>query len=258
MSPVLRTRVLPALAAAGVAAALATGGWYGWREVSAQPIAHVTFAGDVARIAPADLEAFARGWQGQPAGDVSLAAVRESARRIPWVRDAAVRRRFPDGLEVTLEAHDALARWNGAALVSTRGEVFTAPYTGATLPRFVGPDGTSDLMAHQYASIARLLAPLASPVAELHLSPRGAWQVALASGLVLDIGRTDIEPRLERFAAAWPGLAARGVETRHADLRYANGFALRRVSDTVPAPAPTNAARARDGAAPHPSKTKKR
>jgi len=257
MSPMLRTRVLPALAAAGVVAALTAGGWYGWREVSAQPIAHVTFAGDVARIAPADLEAFARGWQGQPAGDVSLAAVREAARRIPWVRDAAVRRRFPDGLEVTLEAHDALARWNGAALVSTHGEVFTAPYAG-TLPRFVGPDGAADLMAREYASIAKALAPLASPVAELRLSPRGAWQVALASGLVLDVGRTDIEPRLARFVAAWPGLAARGVETKHADLRYANGFALRRVSDTVPASAPADAAKARDGAAPHKSKTKKR
>lgn len=249
MSPVLRTRVLPALAAAGVAAALATGGWYGWREVAARPIAQVTFAGDVARIAPADLEAFARGWRGMPVGDVSLAAVRDSARRIPWVRDAAVRRRFPAGLEVTLQAHDVLARWNGAVLVSTRGEVFTAPYAG-TLPRFVGPDGAADLMARQYLPIARALAPLASPVAELRLSARGAWQVALASGLVLELGRTDMQERIERFVAAWPGLTARGVETKHADLRYANGFALRRVSDSAPVPeTPT---------APHQAQAKKR
>jgi cell division protein FtsQ len=257
MNPVLRTRVLPALAAAGVAAALATGGWYGWREIAAQPIARVTFAGDLARIAPADLEAFARGWQGMPAGNVSLSAVRDSARRIPWVRDAAVRRRFPDGLEVTLEAHDVLARWNGAALVSTRGDVFTAPYTG-TLPRFVGPDGAADLMAHQYLPIARALAPLASPVAELRLSARGAWQVALASGLVLELGRTDMQPRIERFVAAWPGLAARGADTRHADLRYANGFALRTVADTVPVSATPSAVPAREGPAPHKPKTKKR
>jgi cell division protein FtsQ len=255
--PVVRTRVLPALAAAGVAAALAASGWYGWRELAARPIAHVTFAGDLARIASADLDAFARGWQGQPAGSVSLAAVRESARRIPWVRDAAVRRRFPDGLEVTLEAHQALARWNGAALVSTRGDVFTAPYTG-TLPRFIGPDGAAALMVHQYAPIARALAPLASPVAELRLSPRGAWQVALASGLTLELGRADIEPRIERFVAAWPGLAARGVETRHVDLRYANGFALRRVSDSAPVSTSSNAAQSREAAAATQPKSKKR
>jgi len=121
--------------------------------------------------------------------------------------------------------------------VSTRGDVFIAPYTG-TLPRFIGPEGASDLMAREYISIARALAPLASPVAELRLSARGAWQVALASGLVLELGRTDMRDRVERFVAAWPGLAARGVETRHADLRYANGFALRRVSDSVPVSTP--------------------
>jgi cell division protein FtsQ len=248
---------LPALAAAGVAAALAAGGWYGYRHIAEQPIARVIFAGDLARIAPTDLDAFVRGWQGRPAGNVSLAEVRESARRIPWVRDAAVRRRFPDGLEVTLMAHDVLARWGGNGLVSTRGDVFAAPYTG-TLPRFVGPDGAADLMARQYPPIARALAPLASPVSELRLSARGAWQVVLGSGLTLELGRTDVEPRIERFVAAWPGLAARGVETRHVDLRYANGFALRRVSDTAPVSASTPAAKPREAAAPHKTKPKNR
>ncbi len=184
-----------------------------------------------------------------PVGDVSLAAVRDSARRIPWVRDAAVRRRFPAGLEVTLEAHDVLARWNGAVLVSTRGEVFTAPYAG-TLPRFVGPDGAADLMARQYLPIARALAPLASPVAELRLSARGAWQVALASGLVLELGRTDMQERIERFVAAWP--RAHGPRRRDEARRPALRQRLRaaRVSDSAPVPeTPT---------APHKAQAKKR
>jgi cell division protein FtsQ len=256
-APAIRTRVLPALATAGVLAALAAGGWYGYRQLAGQPIAHVTFAGDVARIAATDLDAFARGWQGVASGNVSLAAVREAARRIPWVRDASVRRRFPDGLEVTLEAHSPLARWGADKLVSTRGDVFAASYTG-TLPRFAGPEGAADLMAHQYPSLARALEPLASPVSELRLSARGAWQVALASGLTLELGRADLEARIERFVAAWPGIAARGVETRHVDLRYANGFALRRVSDSVPVSPSSDAAKPREAAAPTQPKPKKR
>ncbi|HEX7465244.1 MAG TPA: cell division protein FtsQ/DivIB, partial [Usitatibacter sp.] len=51
--------------------------------------------------------------------------------------------------------------------------------------------------------------------------------VTLESGLALDLGRGDIHSRLARFVSAWPQLASRGVETRHADLRYANGFAVR-------------------------------
>jgi cell division protein FtsQ len=234
-APALRTRILPAAAAVAVIAALAGGGWYGWRELSARPIAHVGFGGDLARIAPADLEAFAKSLRGTTVGAVSLASVREAARAIPWVRDAAVRRRFPDGIEVRFEAHEPLARWGKSGLVGVRGEVFAAPFDGK-LPRFLGPDGSAPQMAEEYAALSRMAAPLASPVAELHLSARGAWQVALDSGLTIELGRGDIHPRLERFVAAWPGLVARGVRTTHADLRYANGFALRRaVEPTLPA-----------------------
>ena len=73
----------------------------------------------------------------------------------------------------------------------------------------------------------RALAPLASAVTDVNFSPRGAWQVVLESGLTLEVGRADVEARLQRFAAAWPQLASAGVASRHADLRYANGFALR-------------------------------
>ena len=232
-APALRRRILPAAAAAAVIAALAGGGWYGWHELSARPIAHVGFGGDLARILPADLEAFAKGLRSATVGSVSLASVREAARKIPWVRDAAVRRRFPDGIEVRFEAHEPLARWGRSDLVSVRGEVFTAPFDGK-LPRFLGPDGSAPQMAEEYAALSRMAAPLASPLAELRLSARGAWELALESGLTIELGRGDIHPRLERFVAAWPGLLARGVRTTHADLRYANGFALRKAAESTP------------------------
>lgn len=234
--PRLRSRILPAVAAGVVAGALAGTAWYGYHALAARPIARVILTGDVARLPPEALARLTGSLRGVPTGSVSLPAVREAARRIPWVRDASVRRRFPDAIEIAFEAHQALARWGDAALVSPRGEVFAAS-TDAKLPRFTGPDGSAPRMVQEYPAIVRTLAPLASPVAELHLSARDAWQVVLASGLVLELGRGDIGPRLERFARAWPGLVASGVQTRHADLRYDNGFALRRISDASAAPA---------------------
>ena len=146
------------------------------------------------------------------------------------MREATVRRRFPDAVEITFQAHEPLARWNDAALVSTRGDVFSADYEGA-LPRFHGRDGSARLMAGEYPALVKALAPLAATVTELTLSPRGAWQVVLDSGLVLELGRDDVDSRLARFAQAWPLVSARALESRHADLRYANGFALTRVAE---------------------------
>jgi cell division septal protein FtsQ len=56
---------------------------------------------------------------------------------------------------------------------------------------------------------------------------------------VIDLGRGDILPRAQRFSAAWPKVAAQGVETMHADLRYPNGFALRQARISTPPPRPS-------------------
>jgi len=217
--------------------ALAGGCWYAYTSALTKPVANVTFSGDTERIAREDLDRLAEGVRAMPAGAATLANVREAARRIPWVRDASARRRFPDGMEVHLEAYEAMARWQDGFLVSPRGEVF-AGRSAEKLPKFTGPDGSSLEMAREYAGIAKALAPLGSPVAELRLSPRGAWQVGLESGLVLELGRGDVVARIDRFAAAWPQLA-QGAP-RYADLRYPNGFALKRPAE---APAPKSAAK---------------
>ena len=76
---------------------------------------------------------------------------------------------------------------------------------------------------------------LASVGHELRLSPRGAWQVVLRSGLSLQLGRGDVTARLARFVAAWPRLVEQQPEPHYVDLRYAGGFATRRAATvTVP------------------------
>ncbi len=225
-TPALRQRIGRASAGVAVVTLLGVAAWYGYDAVVSQPVKRVLFSGSTERIPAAALDALARDIQAAPGG-ASLAAVRDAARRIAWVRDATVRRRFPDTVEIQLETHVPLARWNEAALVSRRGDVFVAGYD-AVLPRFRGADGAAPVMARQYPALAAALAPLGSAIAEVRLSARGAWQVTLDSGLDLDLGRGGVEARIARFASAWPELAARGIATAHADLRYPNGFALRR------------------------------
>ena len=237
----MRPAIAIALRATGGLAALAllaAAVWTGYDALARRPIAAVRFTGDTARVSAAELERLAAGLRGREARTVALADVRESVRRIAWVRDCAVRRVFPGTLDVAIEAHAPLARWDETRLVSVLGEVFAADHEGA-LPRFSGPEGSAAEMTATWAAIGRATAPLASPVAELRLSARRAWQARLASGLVLDLGRGDVEARLARFAAAWPHIAATAASATHADLRYPNGFALRGVGPPETKSAPT-------------------
>ena len=159
---------------------------------------------------------------------VPIDELRGAIERLPWVRAAAVRRVWPDRLEITIEEHVALARWRGDALVNTHGERF-AGSTQAELPVFIGPPGTEAEVTRRYVRFSRLLAPLGSPLERIVLSPRHAWQLKLADGLQLMLGRDAdaAEQRLERFVGSYvaaPGIAA---SARLVDLRYPNGFALR-------------------------------
>ena len=221
-------RTLHAGAAAGILTLLAGGAWYGYHAITTQPVERVAFAGSTARISAADLEALSRSIQAAP-GRLALAEVRDAARRIPWVREASVRRTSPRSVEIHFETHEPLARWNDTALVSVRGAVFSAEHD-APLPLFRGEPAGAAAMARALPGLEQALQPLGSRIAELRLSRRGAWQATLASGLVIELGRGDTGARIKRFVEAWPELMARGVRVRHADLRYANGFALRKAT----------------------------
>jgi cell division protein FtsQ len=228
---------LRAVTGLGVLAAIAAGGWYGWDALARRPIEAVRFTGEMRRVPAADLDRLAAGLRGREAREVALPDVREAVRRVPWVRDCAVRRAFPDRLEVSIDVHEPLARWDEGRLVSVRGEVFAADFDGA-LPRFAGPEGTAAEMVAAWNGIVAAAAPLASPVVELQLSPRRAWHARLASGLEIDLGRTQVEARLARFAEAWPHIAGDAARVTHADLRYPNGFALRGIESEKRKPAP--------------------
>ncbi len=159
---------------------------------------------------------------------VDLERTRKIFEKLPWVRTATVRRHFPWQLDVTLEEQAALASWNGADLVNVQGEVFSADRTKlGALPAFSGPEGSSAELADRYVRFGGILAQAKQEIAQISLSPRGAWQIHLRSGMVLELGRDRMEERLERFVAAYPASVARMRQpVKYADLRYRNGFVV--------------------------------
>ena len=145
---------------------------------------------------------------------------------LPWVRSASVRRVWPDQLEVRLEEHVPLARWGTEALVNEQGELFRAAYSGE-LPRFIGPEGSEKEMTAAYLQFQRQLREDDRQAVELVMSPRRAWSIKLESGMVLELGRTDMRERLARFVSVDKLMSELKERRGHVDLRYPNGFALK-------------------------------
>lgn len=195
------------------------------------PLREVTVRGTLSHTQRADIERATRERVRGNFFAVELAEVRAGLERLPWVRRVDVRRHWPDRLDVMIEEHRVLARWGDSALINQHGERFVAHF-GGVLPVLEGPDWASGEVARRYRLFTQLLAPLGDPIEFVTLSARHAWQLRLASGLEIALGREggaqSLELRLTRFVAAVPQALAR-IQQRHTyvDLRYPNGFALR-------------------------------
>jgi cell division protein FtsQ len=158
---------------------------------------------------------------------LDLNQARRGFEKLPWVRSVSLRREWPDRLELLLEEHVVLARWESGGLVNTHGEVFPGG-TDRSLPLFSGPAGGAPDIARQYLVFSRVLAPINLRPVQVQMSQRRAWQVWLDNGLLLVLGRERSEARLKKFVAAYNrSMAQLQWQPDYADLRYDNGFALR-------------------------------
>lgn len=168
---------------------------------------------------------------------LDLIKTRDAFEKLPWARNVSVRRRWPDKLDVAIEEHQALARWGNIGLVNTHGELFQAA-TDADLPVFYGPgDGVMEVTKN-YGSYSQILNKADIRIAQVTLSPRRAWEIKTDKGLLIALGRVDMEARLDKFAGAYKStLGQLNVKVVYADLRYPNGFAVRKPIGLKPAAA---------------------
>ena len=159
---------------------------------------------------------------------------------VPWVRQAVVRRAWPDRLNVRLEEFHAAALWGGSdepearRLVSRQGEVFEANIGDVEddgLPTLRGPEGSAPQVLAMWQRLAPVAARMDAHVEALTLSARGSWRAELDSGAAIELGRgsdDEVIARTERFVATLPQVTARyGRALEYADLRHHDGYALR-------------------------------
>jgi len=200
------------------------------------PLRQLVVESPLTEVAPSQVEEAARAALYGNFFTVNLDGLRASFEKLPWVRRAAVRRLWPDGVAVAIEEHVAAARWRQAGgemrLVNTRGEVFAGVSERADLPTFAGPEGMAAPMLAQYGRFSAALAPLGRKPQAMVLTQRQAWQLRLDDGLLLDLGRdqskNSLDGRLVRFVASYAQVQERlKVRAALIDMRYPNGFALR-------------------------------
>ena len=194
-----------------------------------RPIGKVEVGGKFQRVAPVQIEAAIAPFRGAGFLSVDLDAMRAALEMIPWVDRVRAERRWPNGVSVSIAEHVPAARWGEDGLMNTRGELFLrgAQRIPPELPQLNGPAGTEEQVATLYLQTYPRLLEVGMRLSRVDLDPRGAWELTLANGIQVRLGRQDVQARLERFIRdASSVIAARGAEVGYVDLRYSNGFAI--------------------------------
>lgn len=180
---------------------------------------------------------------------LDLAAARRAFEAVPWVRQAVVKRVWPNRLSVQLEEHRPVALWaepshsdagdtdaNAAddKLVNSHGEVFEANLGDVeddALPTLRGPEGSAPHMLVLLARLQPVFDTLDLRIEALELSGRGSWRAELDSGAHVELGRGDddeVIARTQVFAATLTQVTQRYQRPlQYADLRHSEGYAVR-------------------------------
>ena len=173
---------------------------------------------------------------------LDIASARHAFEAVPWVRQAIVRRVWPNRLSVQLEEHRAVALWGSATndddapdkLVNSFGEVFEANIGDVeddALPTLRGPDGSSREALTLYGRLQPVFAAMNAHIDTLALSVRGSWRVELDTGAEVELGRgteDEVLARTRTFVATLPQVTGHfGRSLQSADLRHRDGYAVK-------------------------------
>lgn len=161
---------------------------------------------------------------------LDLATVESTLRSAsPWVRYVAIRRVFPDRVEIRVTEHDAVARDDRGSLLTRSGALLPEQpglAEDSSLPRISGALATTESRARLVEFLA-LLERAATPFASRIASIRSAESNDLVIELhdrpyEIHLGDSQFEDRLNRYHNVETLLSSRYRELQTVDLRYSD------------------------------------
>lgn len=150
-----------------------------------------------------------------------------------WVDSVYVERQWPDTLKITLTEKKPIAMWNDT-LITEDGRIFHVSEADLnkqssveSLPRLSGPDEQQLDVLHNFQKLSKLLSSYGLHAVSLALRSNQAWELGLTNGVLLRLGKSEIESRVLRFCRAYMAVFAEKPEQLSSvDLRYTHGMAV--------------------------------
>lgn len=222
-------RVVLVMLVMGLVPVVGLGGHQVLEYLEARRVELLRVAGPLANVQETDIRTALAPEMNTSLIYIDLERLQARLERIDWVKDARIRREWPDTLHIQVTEQRAIARWRDEGLLSEEGTLFSPDDVARypELPYLSGPEGKEyDVMSH-YRRFSQLLYSHGMKISSLQVDARGSWSMTLNKGIRLQLGHEDEMRRMRRFAT-W--LEMRGKDATknvaQVDLRYPNGIAV--------------------------------
>lgn len=160
---------------------------------------------------------------------VDVADLVREIKKISWVKEVAVDKKWPDAIEVRLEEREPVVRWGNKNFLDGNGVQFSLPDSPALQGLFTvrGPEGYEEFVLEHYRLFLPWLLSQGIAVESITLDPRLVWHVGMGKIDVI-LGRDHLSERLRKLAV----VNRRVIEPyrtyiHSVDLRYQDGFSVR-------------------------------
>jgi cell division protein FtsQ len=198
--------------------------------VSNQRVEHVIIEGEVNYFSEQEVLGAVDNFISESLLLVDMGEIKKALEKMPWIRTVTIRREWPDTMVLSVAEERAIARWGEGRLLNQDGAIFSpADIVGLEhLAVLSGPEGAENKVMEQYMLFNELLYQRGLKIHELSLGERGGWNLILANGVNINIGKTEVMRRIKRLMDfADPLFIDQMAIIDSIDLRYTSGIAVR-------------------------------
>ena len=152
--------------------------------------------------------------------------VREQLEALPLIQSVQVKKIWPDSLVIKFKEDIPVARWNDQTLLNPVADKLQLPgrFDSSGLPVLTGPENKEEQVMRQFQRLQQKLQVVGESVVSLRMNPVGSWQLQLANGWLVNLGREQQELRIRRLVELLKILPQEKVAV--VDLRYGKGAAI--------------------------------
>jgi len=161
--------------------------------------------------------------------NINLDYLKNSIEKVAWVKNAYIRRSYPNEVIIFIEEYTPVAVWNNDSYISENGYIFSANKIEKKLPKISSYSNRNIIIFEYFSLILDGIRKnkLNDKVLLIKENEIRSLTVLLESNIAIKFGSKNIEERIGIFFKAYKTLNTSDLKKiRYIDMRYSNGFSI--------------------------------